>query len=71
NYDPNGMVQWVVGTGGKSRGGLSGSRLPNSVTATASTFGVLELTLRSGSYDWRFIPEGSSSYQDSGTASCH
>ena len=73
NADPNGVVQWVVGTGGKSHGGLAplGSRRPNSVTAVSSTFGVLRLVLRNGSYDWRFLVEGSSPYTDSGTTSCH
>jgi hypothetical protein len=66
-------VQWVVGTGGKSRGGLESpeNRLPNSATATAQTFGVLQLTLRDGSYDWEFLVEGSSSYRDTGSAACH
>jgi len=73
NADLNGVVQWVVGTGGKSHGGLApaGSRRPNSVTAVSTTFGVLRLVLRGDSYDWRFLVEGSSAYDDSGTASCH
>ena len=72
NADPNGTVQWVVGTGGKSHGGLApiGSRRPNSVTAVSSTYGVLRLVLRDDTYDWRFLVEGSSPYADSGTASC-
>lgn len=72
NADPNGVVQWVVGTGGKSHGGLApvGSRRPNSVTAVSTTFGVLRLVLRDASYDWRYLVEGSSAYDDSGTASC-
>jgi hypothetical protein len=72
---PNGIVEWVVGTGGKSHNtnalAAPGSRHPNSVTANASTFGVLKLTLRAGSYDWRYVIEGTSSYSDSGTGTCH
>lgn len=70
--DANGIRQFVVGTGGKSHGGLATPdlRAPNSVTAMGSTFGVLRLVLRDGSYDWRFLVEGSSPYDDSGTASC-
>lgn len=72
---PNGIVEWVVGTGGKSHNtnalAAPGSRHPNSATANASTFGVLKLTLNAGSYDWRYLVEGSSSYNDVGTASCH
>jgi hypothetical protein len=72
-FDPNGVVQWIIGVGGKSRGGLAGAsaRLPNSQKATSQTFGVLELTLNAGSYEWRFLPEGSSSFSDTGSASCH
>jgi hypothetical protein len=69
--DPNGVVQWIVGLGGKSRGGLASARRVNSVKGTASTFGVLRLTLRPDAYDWRFLPEGSTSFSDTGSASCH
>ena len=69
--NPNGIVQWIVGVGGKSRGGLATTRRANSVKATSRTFGVLELTLNQGSYDWRFMVEGSFSFSDTGSASCH
>ena len=73
NYSPNGMVQWVVGVGGRSLHKLAApsSRSPNSVAATDQTFGVLKLTLHAGSYDWRFLPEGSSTFTDTGSATCH
>lgn len=74
NFLANGMVQFVVGTGGKSRGGLASpaSRHPQSVTGTSSTFGVLKLTLNANSYSWQFMPEGSSSFTDSGgPLACH
>lgn len=71
----NGIVEWVVGTGGKSHNtnalAAPASRHVNSVTANASTFGVLELNLSATSYSWRYLVEGSSSYNDTGTASCH
>jgi hypothetical protein len=72
-FDPNGVVQWVIGVGGKSRGGLAGAsaRLPNSEAATSQMFGVLELTLKAGSYDWQFLKDGSKSFSDTGSASCH
>jgi hypothetical protein len=35
----------------------------------ASTFGVLELTLRNGGYDWRFV-DARGSFEDSGSGSC-
>jgi hypothetical protein len=37
----------------------------------ADTFGVLKLTLRSGSYAWNFVPEAGQTFTDSGTGSCH
>ena len=67
----NGVVQWIVGVGGKSRGGLATTRKANSVRATAQTFGVLELTLHDGSYDWEFLVEGSFAFSDTGSAACH
>jgi Chitinase A, N-terminal domain len=73
-FQSTGMVQFVVGTGGKSRGGLAapGSRHPQSVTGTSSTFGVLKLTLNANSYSWQFMVEGSSSFTDSGgPIACH
>jgi len=71
--DPNGVVQWIVGAGGKSHGGLAleGARMPHSETATAATFGVLRLELGDDGYAWRYKVEGSSSYTDSGAATCH
>jgi hypothetical protein len=74
NFKADGMVQFVVGTGGKSRGGLAGAsaRHPQSVVGTASTFGVLKLTLNANSYSWEFVVEGSSSFSDSGgPVACH
>jgi hypothetical protein len=71
--DPDGVVQWIVGTGGKSHGGLAsdGARRPNSATGVSTTFGVLRLELSDGGFAWRYKVEGSSSYTDSGDASCH
>lgn len=36
----------------------------------AVTFGVLELTLRQGSYAWRFVPESRGIFSDAGSDSC-
>ena len=38
---------------------------------TAVTFGILELTLRPASYDWRFVPIAGSTFTDAGSAGCH
>ena len=69
--DPaRGIRQFVVGTGGAFFTGV-GSVIPNSEVAQNTTFGVLKLTLRPTSYDWRFVPIAGSSFTDSGTALCH
>ena len=46
------------------------SVLPTSAAHDAWTFGVLQLTLRNGAYDWEFIPVESGAFTDSGTAAC-
>jgi hypothetical protein len=66
--DARGIREFIVGTGGAS--------LYNFVTASANsearisnTYGVLKLTLQSGSYQWEFIPVSGQS--DFGNGSCH
>ena len=68
--DPMGVRQFVVGTGGKSHYPL-GTVKPNSEVNNVDTYGLLELKLGSGTYDWRFVPEAGKSFTDSGTATCH
>ena len=65
-----GLREIVVGTGGVGHYGF-GTILPASRARNASTFGVLKLTLNSGSYAWNFIPVAGSSYTDSGSTNCH
>ena len=70
--DPdNGIRQFIVGTGGKSLHGLSSSPDPQATIRQSNTFGILELTLHPGSYDWRFVPEAGKTFTDSGTQACH
>ncbi len=66
----NGLREIVVGTGGRSHYGFS-TILSTSRARNASTYGVLKLTLNSGSYSWKFIPIAGQSYTDSGSTSCH
>ena len=69
--DPQfGIREFVVGTGGKSRSGFSTVR-PNSEIRDSSAYGVLQLTLHPGGYDWRFLAEAGKSFTDAGSASCH
>ena len=67
--DPRGPQAFVVGTGGIGFYPFT-STAPNSVTRQATTYGVLDLTLRDGSYDWRFVPVAGGTYTDRGTLTC-
>jgi hypothetical protein len=66
-----GVRQFIVGTGGAFFTGLGTSFDDNSQAHQNNTYGVLQLTLRSGAYDWKFLPESGKTYTDSGTTSCH
>jgi hypothetical protein len=67
--DPHGMIQFVVGTGGRSLYAFD-PILPTSAAHDNSTFGVLRLTLGDGSYEWTFIPVEGGTYTDAGAAAC-
>jgi hypothetical protein len=67
----NGIRQFVVGTGGAFFTGGLGSKVFGSEVSQDHTFGVLKLTLRPGSYDWRFVPVAGSTWTDSGSQACH
>ena len=69
--DPDGVVQFVVGTGGKSHGTINFPLEANSVAQNDDTYGLLRLVLRPGSYDWRFIPTPDRTFTDAGSATCH
>jgi hypothetical protein len=66
----NGVREFVVGTGGASHYPF-GSILATSEAHNADTFGLLQLTLHDGSYDWKFIPVAGSTFTDSGSGTCH
>jgi hypothetical protein len=72
NADPNGTVQFVVGTGGRSLGGLAapGSRVANSQAAQNTILGILQLTLADGSYASAFLPIDGGSFTDTSSLSC-
>lgn len=68
--DPEqGVRLFVVGTGGGELYEL-GERIPGSEAAINDTHGVLKLTLRSGGYDWEFVPTSAGGSTDSGSADC-
>ena len=65
-----GIQQFVVGTGGSFFTSI-GSPKPNSLVRQNNTYGVLFLTLRPTSYDWRFVSEAGRSFTDAGSGACH
>ncbi len=70
---PQGMVQFTVGTGGDSYQPLPDGPMP-SILAAAQTgsYGILQMTLKPGGYDYSFITApGEKPYQDSGSGVCH
>ncbi|MCZ3386315.1 MAG: metallophosphoesterase [Actinomycetia bacterium] len=70
--DPtNGIREFVVGTGGKSHELSSATPPPTSEVRNVDTFGVLELTLNTTSYDWNFIPSSGGTFTDVGSGTCH
>lgn len=68
--DPNGIRQFVVGTGGKTLRSF-GSTVPNSEIRNSDTFGVLKLSLSPGQYSWRFLPAAGRTFSDAGSGTCH
>ncbi|MEZ4668981.1 MAG: metallophosphoesterase [Anaerolineae bacterium] len=70
NADAQGMREFIVGTGGAPLYPLLFAK-PNLEVRSATTFGVIKLTLHSSSYDWEFIPVKADGFTDTGTANCH
>ena len=68
--EANGIREFVVGTGGESTALPTVEVHPNSVVRGAA-FGVLQLTLKTNSYDWTFVPVSGGSFTDSGSGTCH
>ena len=58
NLDPEGVREFVVGTGGDSHYTFakSGVAVPGSQVRIENAYGVLRLTLKADGYDWRFVP---------------
>ena len=68
--DPNGIREWVVGTGGRNFTPFVTTRSQSQVREN-SVFGVLQLTLHFNSYDWQFLPEAGATFTDSGSDTCN
>jgi hypothetical protein len=69
--DPaRGIREFIVGTGGRSLNSL-GTAIPNSQVRNNRTYGVLKLTLGSGTYSWQFVPVAGKTFTDQGSGNCH
>jgi len=73
--DPNGIVEFVVGTGGALPYGFV-SVQPNSVKRITGApannlFGVLKLTLTTGQYSWEFLQTDGRVGDSGGPVQCH
>lgn len=68
--DPNGIREFVVGTGGAGQRPM-GTIRANSQVRNTGTFGVLELTLGAHSYSWQFVPVAGQTFTDSGMQATH
>jgi hypothetical protein len=71
--DPaHGITQFVVGTGGvPGPGAIRPIHADNSQVIITGVYGVLELSLGSGNYTWRFVAEPGKTENDSGQGQCH
>jgi hypothetical protein len=65
-----GIREFVVGTGGKSHDFFSWTAA-NSLVRNWTTYGILFMTLRSGAYDWQFVPIPGQRFADGGSGTCH
>jgi hypothetical protein len=65
-----GIREFIVGTGGAEHYGITAVHRYSQVHNTTA-FGVLELTLRNGRYDWRFRPAAGATFTDHGSDTCH
>ncbi|MEX2101014.1 MAG: metallophosphoesterase [Actinomycetota bacterium] len=67
--DPEGVRQFVVGTGGDQLYEFDRAQ-PGSQVRGEGSFGVLELTLEPDAYGWRFRGIGPERVRDAGSAGC-
>lgn len=67
--DPDGVVQFTVGTGGRSLHSF-GQIHSNSKVRFNGAFGVLRLDLHPGGYGWEFMSVPGAGFADEGTGVC-
>jgi acid phosphatase type 7 len=68
--NPQGIREFVVGTGGKNHYLFMHPALHGELVRNDNTYGLLLLRLRPHGYSWRFAPEPGKSFTDSGSGTC-
>jgi acid phosphatase type 7 len=68
NADPDGVREFIVGTGGEDHGSVNGTT--NVQDSAGGDFGVLELTLHPAGYTWKMVST-TGAVLDSGTSACN
>jgi calcineurin-like phosphoesterase family protein len=70
--DPDGIREFVVGTGGRNLYPFAAAPLPGEVLRSAEAFGALFLRLEPRSYSWQFVPApDDGTLLDEGSGACH
>ncbi len=67
---PDGIRQFVIGTGGRSTTSVPPGELDPEVESLIVAFGVMRISLGAGTYSWSFITEPGDPSTDTGTAPC-
>ena len=69
--DPaTGIVEYVVGTGGRSHYAVT-SAIANSVVRNDDTFGVIRFDLYPDRWSFTFVPVAGKTFTDAGSGTCH
>ena len=68
---PNGIREFVVGTGGRSHSALLEAKDPNYEFGNQSDFGVVMLHLADNSYSWEFVSANGAVLDSGGPVSCN
>ena len=72
NRVSDGVTEFVVGTGGGTLASVSNTpSATNEAVQIGHAFGVLKMSLFSGSYSFQFLPAPGSVGSDSGSGTCH
>jgi hypothetical protein len=66
----NGIRSFLVGSGGKNLRTFVTTPVNGSLKRNNTVYGVIQLTLKPTSYDWKFVPEAGKTFTDTGTQTC-